>query len=108
MLNKEQVKENLMNKGVSEERADKLVNSREYLIKVWDAASENLEMLAGILPENDKLLVLKKKAVKDLYNTQKYHLVYNTKINNDEDAIDALSTLDSFIREWTNIFKLPR
>lgn len=84
-----------------------MVNSREYLLKTWDAAFENLKTLAGILPENDKMLVLKKKTVNELYHQQKTYLV-EVKFRNDVEASYILNEMNSFIREWLKVFKLPR
>lgn len=108
LLTGEEVKQNIINKGISEEIAKKLVSAREYLLKTWDAATENLEVLKGILPENDPMLLKKKQVVKELYRTQKYHLVYETKITNDKEAIHALNEMNDYIREWLKVFKLPR
>jgi hypothetical protein len=108
LLTREQVKENLINKkGLSEEMAEKMVNSREYLLKVWDAAFENLKVLSGMLPENDPMLLQKKQAVRKLYHEQKTYLV-EVKFDNDVEADYVWCEMNSFIREWLKVFKLPR
>lgn len=108
LLTREQVKENLINKnGLSEEVAEKMVSAREYLLKTWDAAFDNLKVLSGMLPENDKLLLTKKKIVNELYHQQKTYLV-EVKFRNDAEATYILNEMNSFIREWLKVFKLPR
>lgn len=108
LLTKEQVKANLMEKNnLSEEMAEKMVNSREYLLKVWDAAFDNLKVLADMLTENDPMLLQKKQAVRKLYHEQKTYLV-EVKFDNDVEANYVWCEMNSFIREWLKVFKLPR